>query len=98
MFLGRTVRPGRDPQWTYADRGYALAWTVNKRATCSGCGTRGDEWDDAENAYVSDHYTCPGCQRLAEESQHNLDQVDGKPAPGQHTFLRPPAPGEIADD
>ena len=97
MFLGRAVRNG-SPTWLSADRGYALAWQANKRATCNGCGTRQDEWDDDEHAYVSDHFTCPGCLRLAEEAENNLDQVDGKAAPGQHTYLRPPHPGELSDD
>jgi len=70
----------------------------NKKATCGGCGTRQDEWDADPHAYVSDHYQCAGCARLAEEQENNLEQAGDRPAPGQHTFLRPPKPGELSDD
>jgi hypothetical protein len=76
--------------WSDADRGYALAWQANKRATCSGCGTRADEWAEDGDAYISDHYTCQGCARLAEEQASNLDRgPDDTPRPGQHAFLTP---------
>ena len=84
--MGRVVGPGR-PQWLDTDRGLALAWSRNKAETCSGCGTRADEWAEDEDAYISDHHTCPGCVRLAEEQEHNLDMVGDRPAPGQHPFL-----------
>lgn len=89
LFLGRIVRPGRDPQWTDADRGYALAWQRNKAETCK-CGTRAEEWEVDEDAYVSADWTCPGCTRLAEHEQMNLRKdAEGKVLPGQHTYLEP---------
>lgn len=89
VFLGRIVRPGRDPQWTDADRSYALAWSADKRATCGRCGTRADEWDEDEDAYISDHFTCPGCERLQEHERNNLDRRGDQVLPGQHTYLKP---------
>lgn len=72
------------------DRGYALAWSRYQRQTCSGCGTRADEWAEDGDAYISDHTTCEGCARLAEEQANNLDRAqDGSPKPGQHVFLVP---------
>ena len=89
MFTGRVVGDG-DPAWLDTDRGYALAWQANKRATCSGCGTRADEWAEDDDAYISDHITCEGCARLAEEKTTNLDKgPDGAFLPGQHAFLSP---------
>ena len=86
MFLGRVVGDG-DPAWLDTDRGYALAWKTHTRATCS-CGTRADEWDEDDDAYISDHYTCEGCARLAQEKTSNLDRgPDGQPLPGQHVYL-----------
>jgi hypothetical protein len=75
-------------------RGYALAWMRNKTETCSGCGTRPDEWSLDEHAYLSDHWTCEGCARLAEEKSYNLDRSgpEGSIAPGQHVYLRPRPP------
>ena len=89
MFLGRVVGPGA-PAWLDTDRGYALAWKTNQRATCSGCGTRADEWDEDDDAYISDHHTCEGCARLAQEQASNLDKAaDGSVLPGQHPHLVP---------
>ena len=73
--------------WSPLARGYALAWTANNKATCR-CGTRADEWEADENAYISAHWTCPGCARLAEHAESNLDKVGDKVLPGQHTYLQ----------
>ena len=89
VFLGRTVGP-TDPQWLDTDRGYALAWQANKASTCTGCGTRADEWDAEENAYIGDHIKCEGCIRIAEE-QNNVPKDDGQPRPGFHVYLAPKA-------
>jgi hypothetical protein len=88
VFLGRAVRPGA-PAWLAADRAYALVWTANRQATCSGCGTRQDEWDEDEDAYISDHWTCPGCVRKHEHQQNNLDRDGDTVRPGQYVFLNP---------
>lgn len=48
-----------------------------KAATCSGCGTRRDEWQADPDAYISVHETCPGCQRLEEEQANVSDSSKG---------------------
>jgi len=85
MFLGRVAKSG-DPAWLDTDRAYALAWTQDKKATCR-CGTRADEWVDDEDAYISAHYTCPGCVRLQEHAANNLDRIGDRVLPGQHPYL-----------
>jgi hypothetical protein len=86
VFCGRVVG---DPAWLDTDRGYALAWTSDKRATCTGCGTRADEWDDDEDAYIGDQVHCPGCAVLAQEQANIPRDGDGQPRPGRHVFLAP---------
>jgi hypothetical protein len=81
VFLGRIVRPGRDPQWTPEDRGYALAWQADKRATCS-CGTREDEWAEDRDAYVGATAYCRGHDVLAMAQESLPKDKDGRPLPG----------------
>lgn len=91
MFLGRPVRPGVDPQWLPTDRDLALAWQENQAATCSGCGTRHDEWDPKQGgdrqAYVPDVHYCPGCAAL--EQQDLPKGPDGTPLAGHRRYLMP---------
>jgi predicted Fe-S protein YdhL (DUF1289 family) len=70
------------------DRGYALAWRRDKAETCTGCGTRADEWAEDEHAYIGDFVYCEGCARIAEE-QNNTPKDDRQPRPGYHVFLHP---------
>ena len=105
VFTGRVVGPDA-PQWLDTDRGYALAWTANKNATCSGCGTRADEWDEDDDAYIGDQVMCEGCARIAQEQANIPRDPEGQPRPGIHVFLAPrdvyetqhPAPSLDADD
>ena len=46
-----------------------------KSLTCSGCGTRRDEWEADPDAYISIHEPCPGCVRI-EEEQQNIGEKD----------------------
>ena len=82
------VGPGK-PQWLDTDRGYALSWTRNKAETCPGCGTRADEWNDDEDAYIGDQTHCEGCARLAQEQGNIPKDAEGQPRPGVHVFLAP---------
>lgn len=55
----------RRPRWTQQDRELALAWQMRKNATCPGCGTRRDEWDRDDLAYIGDVHTPDrGCREL----------------------------------
>lgn len=74
--------------WSAADRGYALAWTINKNATCS-CGTRKDEWDEDSFAYMPDTHFCRGHQVLAEHQKTLPKTDDGHALPGFFSYLRP---------
>ncbi len=38
---------------------------------------------------MSAHTTCPGCARLQEHRDTNLDKVGDKVLPGQHVYLEP---------
>jgi hypothetical protein len=71
-----------DGRWTALDRAKALAWLAYTRATCSGCGTRADEWQPELGghrfAYVTDSRTCPGCELLAMEREQVPDGPDGR--------------------
>lgn len=56
--------------WDDHDRELALAWDLRRRATCTGCHTRRDQWLDDEgrvdpHAMDVDWEECPGCYRLS---------------------------------
>lgn len=63
--------------WSEDDQDKALAWKREQALTCSGCGTRKDEWEEDRDAYISVHEVCPGCQRIAEENENVPDQIRG---------------------
>lgn len=81
VFLGRIVRPGRDPEWTDLDRGLALAWQADQRATCT-CGTRHDEWAEDRDAYVPAVHYCRGHEVLAQAQEELPKDSDQRPLPG----------------
>lgn len=62
--------------WDEDDQDKALAFEALQRATCSGCGTRIEEWDPKRggdrSAYVGQHHQCPGCEALEQEREHNV--------------------------
>lgn len=62
--------------WSEDDQDKALAWTREKRLTCTGCGTRRDEWEQDRFAYVADAYRCPGCELLQQE-RRNIPEGEG---------------------
>jgi len=43
---------------------------IREAQTCSGCGTRAEEWDPEKGgskvAYLPTEKVCPGCQRISE--------------------------------
>jgi hypothetical protein len=45
--------------------------------TCSGCGTRSEEWTADEDAYIADVRICPGCQRIEEERENDMAKAKG---------------------
>lgn len=63
--------------WDVDDQDKALAWQQVQRTTCSGCGTRPEEWDPTVGgdryAYVADARRCPGCEVLA-QAQRDLSR------------------------
>lgn len=87
MFLGRVVGP-QDPQWLDTDRGYALAWQLDKAATCS-CGTRADEWETDREAYVGATHYCRGCDISSMQQADLPKDPHGRPLPGFHAYLEP---------
>lgn len=61
VFLGRAVGLG-EPAWLDADRDKAIWWLIHQRLTCSNCGTRAEEWQDDDHAYVPEAHFCRGCE------------------------------------
>lgn len=55
--------------WDRDDQDAAIVWSMRKRATCSSCGTREDEWDPAlggrDDAYRAELRKCWGCHATA---------------------------------
>ena len=81
---------GAAGRWTSLDRAKAMAYRAYSRTTCSGCGTRADEWEPALGgdrfAYVTETHRCPGCELIEMER----DQVpDGPEGRGVKIGLRP---------
>ena len=78
-------------RWSKRDRDLALWAHIREAQTCSGCGTRPDEWDPAQGgsrtAYLSAVSACPGCQRIAERQKHLAAAHDHVPA-GVKVHLR----------
>lgn len=78
--------------WEPSDQDKALAWARLNRATCKGCGTRPDEWDESRggdrDAYHVDEYTCPGCFELGQHAEQ-AGNSNRKPPPGTRAVLTP---------
>jgi hypothetical protein len=53
--------------WDPDDQDKALAYTRDINSRCKGCGTRHEDWVEDDNAYISWHDVCPGCERLEQE-------------------------------
>jgi predicted Fe-S protein YdhL (DUF1289 family) len=77
--------------WTDLDRAKVRAYLAWKSEVCSGCGTHAAEWDPRRggdrNAYIADLTYCPGCSRLHESREQEVD--DEARARGVHQVLVP---------
>lgn len=97
MFLGRVVEPGVDPAWTDEDQDKALAFEQERGRTCSGCGTRPEEWDPKQGgdrfAYVASQRYCPGCEVLHQEGRNIREGAESYVYP----FLTPRREAEKDD-
>jgi hypothetical protein len=82
---------GGPPRWTPEDRDKALAWQELQRQTCSGCGTRADEWDPNKGgdrrAYVAEVRVCPGCA-VRERGEADLNDPAKKAERGKKLWMR----------
>jgi hypothetical protein len=69
-------------RWSALDRAKAMAFLAYQRATCSGCGTRLEEWRPEHGgdrfAYVVDSHTCPGCELVEMERDQTPDGPEGR--------------------
>ncbi|GAA1353527.1 hypothetical protein ACFPK5_28735 [Streptomyces beijiangensis] len=81
---------GDGRRWSARDRAKALAYLVSLRAVCTGCGTRGAEWDpDAGGdrfAYITEPSRCPGCELIEMEREQVPEGPEGR---GVKIGLRP---------
>ena len=76
--IAHSVFLGGPSVWTQSDRDKALAWSDLDRQTCSGCGTRAEEWNPTlggdYHAYEAEMVVCQGCvqiERAQSEAQEN---------------------------
>lgn len=53
-----------DGSWTPRDRAKALAYREYQRGVCPHCGTRAEEWDGDDEAYVAVASLCMGCEAI----------------------------------
>ncbi|WP_017585479.1 hypothetical protein [Nocardiopsis ganjiahuensis] len=76
--------------WPKRDRDLALWAHIREMETCSGCGTRAEEWDPdrggSRTAYLPTVSACPGCQRIGERQAH-LAKVHQHIPPGTKVRL-----------
>lgn len=70
--------------WPISDQDKALAYLRHKAQACPDCGTRQEDWDENDNAYIGDLYHCEGCARVAQE-QDNIPEG----SKGMHIRLLP---------
>lgn len=71
---------GGDATWSEMDRVKVVAYRMVRAEECPNCGTRPDQWVDAEgrrlNPFAADMIRCEGCARV-EELQAQLDKDSG---------------------
>lgn len=77
--------------WSPLARGYALAWQQNDRETCPRCGTRHDEWEHDDDAYLGATHYCRGCDLIGQQQGVLPTDEDGRPMPGHIPHLLPHA-------
>ena len=75
--------------WPADDRSKAIWWHIRTKTTCSGCGTRPEEWDEDlggdRHAYAATEYRCPGCEQV-QAKQASLGDEQGR---GVYVALKP---------
>lgn len=68
----------------------ALWQHIREAETCSGCGTRAEEWDPerggSRTAYLPAETVCPGCRRIGERQEQIAKAYDHIP-PGTKVRL-----------
>lgn len=84
------IRHSEFLSWSDDDRAKAMWWMVRERQTCSGCGTRREEWigpDDKPHldAYEAKAQLCYGCRAISAEQER---QGETPPA-GLQIVLKP---------
>lgn len=77
--------------WSKGDRDKALWAHIREQRTCTGCGTRPEEWDPdrggSRTAYLPTETACPGCQRIADRQAY-LAKRHEHPPPGLKVYLK----------
>ena len=63
--------------WSDRSQDLALAYKRLEREQCPGCGTRLEEWDGNDFAYVAESFVCPGCEVLELEDGNIPDKAKG---------------------
>lgn len=79
-----------DGRWSALDRAKAVAYLAYSRSLCESCGSRPEEWDEAEGgdrfAYITETHRCIGCELIAMEQEQVPDGPEGR---GVKVGLRP---------
>lgn len=77
-------------EWEKPDRDKAIWKYLRRVSTCSGCGTRPEEWNPAEGghrgAYLATETVCTGCRQIEERQKWLRDQ--NTPTAGLHVHLK----------
>lgn len=64
---------GGPHEWTQLDRDKAIWWHARQAGTCQQCGTRPEEWNEADgghmHAYVGTVAFCRGCEVRAQQQE-----------------------------
>lgn len=80
-------------EWPQADQDKALWWVIHERQTCSGCGTRPDEWDTeqggSDDAYIAEPYLCRGCRVRADGDEWLEKNIKSLPRGTRMRLKRP---------
>lgn len=63
--------------WLPDDQDKALAYQRHVNETCTGCGTRRDEWERDPDAFIADVTICPGCERIEQENENGPAKKKG---------------------
>lgn len=78
---GYRVRHSEFLSWDRDDRDKAIWWHLRTQATCPGCGTRAEEWDEARgghrDAFVAELSRCRGCE-LRGRAEASVGKDDGR--------------------